>query len=108
MGMGGVLETATRQLFEALDRKDPEGIKRTAAKDIQGVDEISRQWQRGIEAMDSYFQEAMRVVDDIQSTINDVRETTIGDAGLVTCSLEQDYTVERKRTAVPAPTPVAS
>jgi ketosteroid isomerase-like protein len=105
--MGGVLETATRQLFEALDRKDAGAVKRTAAKDIQGVDEISRRWNRGIEAYDSYFQQLLRMVDHSQSTINDVHETTLGDAGLVTCWLEQDYTLEGKRTHVSAPTSVA-
>ena len=105
--MGGELETATRQLFEALDRKDAEAIKRTATEDIQTVDEISRQWQRGVEAMDSYLRKAMQMVDDVQSAISDVHETTFGDAGWVTCWLEQDYTLEGKRTHVSAPTTVA-
>lgn len=105
--MGGALETATRQLFDALDRKDAEAIIRSAAKDVQTVDEISRQWQRGIDALGSYFRQAMGMVDDIQSTIKDVHESMHGDTGLVTCWLEQDYTLEGKRTHVSAPTTVA-
>jgi ketosteroid isomerase-like protein len=105
--MGGALETATRQLFEALDRKDPEAVIRSAAKDVQAVDELTRRWQRGVDALASYFRQVMGTVDDIQSTLNDVHETVHGDSGLVTCWLEQDYTLQGKRTHVSAPTTVA-
>jgi ketosteroid isomerase-like protein len=105
--MSGALETATRQLFDALDRKDADAIIRSAAKDVQGVDEISRKWQRGIDALGSYFRQAFEMVDNIQSTINDVHESVQGETGLVTCWLEQDYTMEGKRTHVSAPTTVA-
>jgi len=103
----GALETATRQLFDALDRKDTETVIRSAAKDVQAVDELSRRWQRGVDALGSYFRQAMGTVDDIQSTLNDVHETVQGDSGLVTCWLEQDYTLQGKRTHVSAPTTVA-
>jgi ketosteroid isomerase-like protein len=105
--MGGALETATRQLFDALDRKDKEAVIHSAAKDVQAVDEISRRWIRGIDALGSYFRQALGLVDDIQSTLNDVHESVQGDTGLITCWLEQDYTVEGKRTHVSAPTTVA-
>jgi ketosteroid isomerase-like protein len=105
--MGGALETATRQLFDALDRKDIEAVIRSATTDVQVVDEISRQWLRGIDALGSYFRQTMGLVDDIQSTINDVHESVQGDSGLLTCWLEQDYTLEGKRTHVSAPTTVA-
>ena len=103
----GALETATRQLFDALDRKDTETVIRSAAKDVQAVDELSRRWQRGVDALGSYFRQAMGTVDDIQSTLNDVHETVQGDSGLVTCWLEQDYTLQGKRTHVSAPITVA-
>ncbi|HSS94179.1 MAG TPA: nuclear transport factor 2 family protein [Candidatus Dormibacteraeota bacterium] len=102
--MGGALENATRQLFDALDRKDAEAIIRSASQEVQMVDEISRKWQRGIDAAGSYFRQAMGTVDDIHSTINDVHESVLGDTGLVTCWLEQDYTLEGNRTHVSAPT----
>lgn len=105
--MDGALETATRQLFKALDQKDPDAILSSAAKDVQTVDEISRRWQRGIDALGSYFRQAFDMVDEIQSTINDVNESVQGETGLVTCWLEQDYTLEGKRTHVSAPTTVA-
>ena|ERR1700694_2586116 len=104
--MGGALETATRQHFDAVDRKDAEAIIRSAANDVQGVDEISRSWQRGSDALGSYLRQAMGMVDDIQSTITDIHETLQGETGLVTCWLEQDYTLEGERTHVSAPTTV--
>ena len=105
--MGDALETVTRQLFDSLDRKDTDAILRSSAKDVQAVDEISRHWQRGIDALGSYFRQAIGMVDDIHSTLNDVHESVQGDIGFVTCWLEQDYTLEGKRTHVSAPTTVA-
>jgi ketosteroid isomerase-like protein len=43
-------------------------------------------------------------VQDVRSELRDVRETTWGDAGLVTCWLEQDYTLEGTRQHISAPT----
>src|ERR1700693_3005469 len=105
--MGGELETATRQLFDALDRKDAEAVIQSAAKDVQTVDEISRRWQRGVDALALYFRQAMGMIEDIQSTINDVHESVHGDIGVVTCWLERVYTLEGKRPQVAAPTTVA-
>ncbi len=105
--MAGNLETATRELFHALDRKDPEAVIRITAKDAQGVDEISRRWMRGADELTAYFRQTMGMVDDIHSTINDVHEAVYGDVGFVTCWLEQDYTLEGRRTHVSAPTTIA-
>lgn len=105
--MSGALESATRQIFAALDQKDAEAVARTLAQDAQGVDEISRHWMRGEAELAKYFKEAMSMVDDIHSTIKDVHETVNGDIGFVTCWLEQDYTLEGKGTHVSAPTTLA-
>jgi ketosteroid isomerase-like protein len=105
--MGGALETATRQLFDALDKKDAEAAIRSLAKDVQGVDEISRRWMRGVDAISKYFRETLAMVEDIHSTINDVHETMDGDIGFITFWLEQDYTLDGKRTHVSAPTTLA-
>jgi ketosteroid isomerase-like protein len=105
--MGGALESATRQLFEALDRKDIEILAESLTEDSQGVDEISRRWMRGKDALGKYFRDTITMVDDIHSTINDVHESVSGDIGVITCWLEQDYTLEGKRTHVSAPTTLA-
>lgn len=105
--MSGALEAATRQLFDALDRKDADAIIRGVAEDVQGVDEISRRWLRGADALGNYFRQAMTAIEDIHSTISDVHETVHGEVGFVTCWLEQDYTYEGNPTHVSAPTTTA-
>jgi ketosteroid isomerase-like protein len=105
--MGGALESETRRLFEALDGRDMETLAGSLAQDAQGVDEISRRWMRGKDAIGKYFRETIGMVQDIHSTINDVHETVSGDIGFTTCWLEQDYTFEGQRTHVSAPTTVA-
>ena len=104
--MGGALESATRQLFEALDRKDMEALAQSLAQDAQGVDEISRRWMRGAEALGKYLRETIAMIEDVHSTINDVHETVNGDIGFTTCWLEQDYTLEGTKQHVSAPTTV--
>jgi ketosteroid isomerase-like protein len=105
--MAGALEAATRQLFEALDRKDAEAVIRSAAEDVQGVDELSRRWMRGVDALGAYFRQTIAVIEDVHSVISDVHETVQGEVGFVTCWLEQDYTFEGKPTHVSAPTTAA-
>src|SRR5260370_38408948 len=105
--MGGELETATRELFKALDGKDADSLILSLAQDVQGVDEISRRWMRGVDAISTYFRDTMKMIEDIHSTINDVRETVNGDIGFLTFWLEQDYTLGGERTHVSAPTTLA-
>src|SRR5207245_9742937 len=105
--MIGALDKATRQLFEALDRKDAEALNQSLTQDVQGVDEISRRWMRGADALGTYFRQTMTMVQDIHSTVNDVHETVHGEIGVVTCWLEQDYLLGGKQTHVSAPTTVA-
>jgi ketosteroid isomerase-like protein len=103
----GRLESETRRLFDALDRKDVEALSQSLAREVQQVDEIARRWMRGADALEAYFRAMMPMVNDIHSTISDVHETVQGDIGFVTCWLEQDYTFEGKPTHVSAPTTLA-
>jgi ketosteroid isomerase-like protein len=105
--MGGELETATRRFLDSVDRKDAEAIIRAGAKDVQGVDEISRHWMRGIDEFGTYIRQLVKMVDDVHTTISDGHETVQGDMGLMTCWMEQDYTLEGKPQHVSAPTTVA-
>jgi ketosteroid isomerase-like protein len=102
--MAGELEAVARQMFDALDRNDAEGMIRSGAKDIQGVDEISRKWMRGIGEVGDYIRELASMVEGVRSTISDVHETAWDDAGILTCWLEQDYTLKAARQHVSAPT----
>jgi ketosteroid isomerase-like protein len=49
----------------------------------------------------------VKMVGDVHTTISDVHEPGLGDIGLMTCWIEQDYTLEGKRQHVSAPTTLA-
>ena len=103
---GGALETATRQYFDFVDRKDAEAIIRAGTEDIQAVDEISRRWMRGIDELGAYIRHVVNMVEDVHTSISNVKETLLGDIGILTCWIEQDYTLEGKDQHVSAPTTV--
>jgi ketosteroid isomerase-like protein len=105
--MGGALEAATRQYLDFVDRKDAEAIIGAGTEDIQGVDEISRRWMRGADELGAYIRHLMEMVEDVHTSISDVHETVLGEIGLVTCWMDQDYTLEGKRLHVSAPTTLA-
>lgn len=102
--MPGELEVLTREMFNALDRNDAESFIRHAAEDVQAVDEISRRWLRGVREAGEYLRNLVKQIQGVRSTISNVREAVWGDAGVLTCWLEQDYTYEGKKHHVSAPT----
>jgi len=102
--MAGQLEAVVREMFGALDRLDADGVIRTGAKDMQGIDEISRRWMRGLDEVGDFVRQMVTMVSDVRSSINDVNETVIGDVGIVTCWLEQDYVIDGTPQHVSAPT----
>jgi uncharacterized protein (TIGR02246 family) len=104
--MAGELEAVVRGMFAALDRKDFASLLREIGDDVQGVDEISRHWLRSREEIAAYFRQFETAIQDIHSELRDVHEKSWGDTGLVTCWLEQDYTLEGQRQHVSAPTSV--
>lgn len=101
--MPGQLETVLQGMFDALGRRDPETILGHFADESQGVDELSREWMRGREALERYIRGLVTQVEDVESEIRDVHEVIWGDVGLVTFWLEQDYTLEGERHHVSAP-----
>jgi ketosteroid isomerase-like protein len=80
--VGDELKRETERLFDSVDRKDFEALMQGASKEIQSVDEV----------------------EDVHTTVGDVHETVLGDTGLVTCWIEQDYSMEGKPQHVSAPT----
>ena len=106
--MAGELEGVVREMFAAFDRKDFEAALQAVAEDAQGVDEISRRWLRGRTEVEAHVQQLEGAVQEIRSALRDVRETSWGDAGLVTCWVEQDYTLDGQRQHVSAPTSIVS
>jgi ketosteroid isomerase-like protein len=93
-------------MLSALDRNDANGFIRNSAGDVQAVDEISRRWLRGVGEVGDYLRGVVKQIEAIRSTINNVREVIWGEAGVLTCWLEQDYTLEGTKQHVSAPTTV--
>jgi hypothetical protein len=104
--MAGELEEKVRSLFDALDKGDTSRAKSSIAQDAQGIDEISRRWMRGQDELGTYVEQMMSQVSDVHSEIVDPHETTWGDVGVLTCWLEQDYTLGNERTHVSCPTTI--
>jgi uncharacterized protein (TIGR02246 family) len=101
--MPSQLEAVLQGMFDALGRRDPETMLGHFSDDTQGVDEISREWMRGREALEAYIRGLVTQVDDVESEIRDVHEVIWGDVGLVTFWLEQDYTLNGERHHISAP-----
>ncbi len=104
--MDDELERATMQFFGFVDRKDAEAVIGASAQDIQSVDEISRQWLRGIDELGAYIRQMVTAVEDVHTMVGNVQSNVLGDTGIVTCWVEQDYTLEGKRQHVSAPTTI--
>jgi ketosteroid isomerase-like protein len=92
--MAGELEAIVRKVFDAVDGKDLDALHELSDDDIQGVDEASGKWMRGRDAADEHWRQGLMAVEDIRTGLGNFAETTFGDAGLVTCWMEQDYTVD--------------
>lgn len=102
--MAGELDAVVRTMLSAVDRKDWDALLRLVTDDVQAVDEISRRWVRSREDMATMIRQIGDALEDIRSEIGDVHETAWGDTGLVTCWLEQDYTLHGQQQHVSAPT----
>jgi len=102
--MAGELEAVARRLVSALDALDVDAMTQLATDDAQGVDEISRRWMRGRGELESYLRQLTGAVSDVRTELRDVDERAWGDSGVLTCWLEQDYTMDGAHHHVSAPT----
>ena len=102
--MAGELEQVVRKMFSAFETMDVDALMSLVTSDMQGVDEISRKWLRGEGELKDYFNSLQGQVSNVTSDIKDVHETIHGDVGILTCWLEQDYTMGGQKTHVSAPT----
>lgn len=80
---------------------------RSEAADVQGVDELSRRWMRGVGEVGEYLRRLPETVAELHSTIGDMHETMMGDAAIVTCWLDQDYRLDGAPPHVSGPATVA-
>jgi ketosteroid isomerase-like protein len=102
--MNKELESIVTRLFEDFDRLDFDAVAGLVTDDVQGVDELSRRWMRGGDAMRNYFDQMRYMLSDLKSSMSDVHTVTWGDAGILTCWLDQTYSYEGRTETVSAPT----
>jgi ketosteroid isomerase-like protein len=104
--MSGELETVASEFVSALDSMDVDRMMEATAEDAQGVDEISRRWLRGRDEVDAYLRQLMGAVSGLRTELRDAHERIWGDSGVLTCWLDQDYTMEGNAQHVSAPTTI--
>ena len=102
--MSGELEQVTSEFVAAIDSMDVDRIIQMATEDAEGVDEISRQWQRGRDQMEGYLRQLMGSVSDVHTKLRDEHQRVWDDAGVVTCWIDQDHNLDGKSEHVSAPT----
>lgn len=103
---GTALVQEARRILERLDAMDFEGLRAMLTDDVQGVDEISRGWMRGRDALEAYFSQLEGAVGDVHSELSDLNALAWGDVGLVTFVLDQTYTMDGEAQKLTAPTSI--
>lgn len=92
------------RLFLALDRNDPEAILVEMGPDVAMVDEISRSWLRGIEAVATQIRAVVPATTGLSSTVKDLHLRPLGpEAVMVTGWLDQSYTLDGQPQTISAP-----
>lgn len=102
--MAGELESVANELFEALNAREPERVFRIMDADPQSVDENSRRWLRGRDELEGYIRQMFEMVTDVDTTLRDFTEQIWDDTGVLTCWLEQRYTLDGSKQQISAPT----
>lgn len=100
------LEQQAHHVFELVDAIDVEGIGAILTDDAQGIDEISRRWMRGRAALEAYFAQLKDAVSDPRSRLSELQASQWGEVGLVTCVLDQKYTIDGREESISAPTTI--
>jgi len=102
--MPGELSNVATDFFAALDALDADRMSQMLTEDIQSVDEGSRRWLRGGGEVDDYLRELMPAVTDVATQLRDAEERIWGDTGVLTCWIDQDYTMNGTPQHISAPT----
>jgi hypothetical protein len=100
------LEAETERLLRLLDAMELESLRAMLTEDAQSVDEITRGWTRGREAIDAYLERLRDTVSDVHSRARDLRTVGWTDTGIVTFVLEQTYTLKGAQQTLTAPTSI--
>jgi ketosteroid isomerase-like protein len=98
------LRNVAIDFFAALDALDADRMKEMLTGDVQSVDEISRRWLRGRGDVDNYLREVMTAVTAVGTQLRDAEERIWGETGVLTCWIDQDYTMNGTPQHISAPT----
>lgn len=91
-------------LFAALDQRDPESILSVMSAEIVMVDEISRCWLRGKDAVAGQIKAVLAATDSVQSRLSDLQIQPLGpQAMLATGWLDQTYVLDGVEQTITAP-----
>jgi uncharacterized protein (TIGR02246 family) len=102
--MAGPLEAVARRFTTNLDALDVDALVSVFADDVEGVEEISRQWLRGRDAVEGYVRQLATKISDVHTEMRDINERVWGDVGVLTSWLDQTYTYEGSAIQISAPT----
>ena len=98
------LTNVATDFFAALDALDADRMKEMLSGDVQSVDEVSRRWLRGRGDVDNYLREVIPAVSDVGTRLRDAEERIWGETGVLTCWIDQDYTMNGTPQHISAPT----
>ena len=98
------LRNAGADFFAALDALDAGRMMELLSGDVQSVDEASRRWLRGRGDIDNHLRDVMTAVTDVRTQLRDAEERIWGETGVLTCWIDQDYTMNGTPQHVSAPT----
>jgi ketosteroid isomerase-like protein len=98
------LRNVATDFFAALDALDADRMMELLTGDVQSVDEISRRWLRGRGDLDNYLREVITAVSDVRTQLRDAEERIWGETGVLTCWIDQDYTMNGTPQHISAPT----
>ena len=104
--MPGELTNVATDFFAALDALDADRMMEMLTGDVQSVDEISRRWLRGRGDVDNYLREVITAVSDVGTQLRDAEERIWGETGVLTCWIDQDYTMNGTAQHISAPTTI--
>jgi ketosteroid isomerase-like protein len=104
--MSGQLEQVVTDFLATLDSLNVDAMLQRLTDDAQGVDEISRRWIRGRADFSAYIRQLASSVSSVRTKATDVSESIFGDVGVVTCWLDQTYTLEGQEQSISAPTTI--
>ncbi len=98
------LRNVAAAFFAALDALDADRMKELLAGDVQSVDEVSRRWLRGRGDVDNFLREVITQVSGVETQLRDAEERIWEETGVLTCWIDQDYTMNGISQHISAPT----